>query len=117
MGVGKRLVVDGKVDTGAWRTSMDQKLATDLGLLSVNNVLWTRKVRTTKGVEERPVIYLRFYLPAQAGRGGKLIKTYASVTNRAHMRVPVIIGRRDLVGFVVKSIEPVQLPGKREKKE
>jgi len=96
---------------------MDQKLATDLGLLSVNNVLWTRKVRTTKGVEERPVIYLRFYLPAQAGRGGKLIKTYASVTNRAHMRVPIIIGRRDLTGFAVKAIEPVQLPGKKGKWE
>ena len=117
LGVGKRLVVDGKVDTGAWRTSIDQTLATNLGLLTPNNVLWTRKVRTTRGLEERPVIYLRFYLPAQAGRGGKLIKTYASVTNRAHMRVPIIIGRRDLTGFAVKAIEPVQLPGKKGKWE
>lgn len=97
LGVGKRMVVDGKIDTGAWRTSIDQTLADNLGLLTPSNVLWTRKVRTTAGVQVRPVIYLRFYL------GRKLIKTYASVSNRTHMRVPIIIGRRDLSGFVVKS--------------
>lgn len=112
LGVGKRLIVDGKIDTGAWRTSIDQQLATDLGLLTPTNVLWTRRVRTTDGTQERPVIYLRFYLPAQAGLGGKLIKTYASVTSRAHMRVPIIIGRRDLAGFVVKSDAGNQVPGK-----
>ena len=106
LGIGKRQIVDGKIDTGAWRTSIDQALATDLGLMAPNNVLWTRKVRTTRGLEERPVIYLRFYL------GGKLIKTYASVTSRAHMRVPIIIGRRDLAGFVVKSDAGNQVPGK-----
>jgi hypothetical protein len=106
LGYKQRLTINAKIDTGAWRTSIDKKLADDLHLLSPSNILWSRKVRTTKGVDDRPVIYLRFYL------GGKLIKTYASVTSRAHMRVPMIIGRRDLAGFVVKSDAGTQLPGR-----
>lgn len=106
LGVGRRMQVDGKIDTGAWRTSIDQHLAEELKLISPTNVLWTRRVRTTQGVQERPVIYLRFYL------GGKLIKTYASVTNRAHMQVPLIVGRRDLTGFIVKSSEDGRRPQK-----
>lgn len=86
-----------KIDTGAWRTSIDKDLASQLGLIDKSNVLWTRKVRTSQGTQERPVINITFYL------AGRRIRTTASVTTRGHLRVPIIIGRRDLAGFVVSS--------------
>lgn len=97
---GSRNKVYAKVDTGAWRTSIDRQLAKALGLLSQENILLQRNVRTTQGLETRPVINLQFYL------AGRRIKTLASVSKRSGMRVPVIIGRRDLDGFVVSPTVP-----------
>lgn len=85
-----------KVDTGAWRTSIDKDFAQKLGLLTPNNILWTRFVRSGLGREERPIINLTLYL------AGRKIKTIASVANRRHLRAPLIIGRRDLAGFLVR---------------
>ena len=84
-----------KVDTGAWRTSIDRELASNLGLLTADNILWSKKVRTSLGKEERQVINLVFYL------AGRKINTIASISKRSHLRAPIIIGRRDLVGFLV----------------
>jgi len=86
-----------KVDTGAWRTSIDKVLAKRLGLLQRGNVLWVKKVKTSMGVEKRPVINLRFYL------AGRKIDTIASIANRGGLRRLMIIGRRDLGGFLVKT--------------
>jgi len=86
-----------KVDTGAWRTSIDKVLAKRLGLLQRGNVLWVKKVKTSMGVEKRPVINLRFYL------AGRRIDTMASIANRGGLRRLMIIGRRDLGGFLVKT--------------
>lgn len=86
-----------KLDTGAWRTSIDSKLARRLGLLRKENVLWRKKVRSSLGRTTRPVINLTFYL------AGRRVKTIAGVANRQHLRFPVIIGRRDLNGFLVKT--------------
>ncbi len=86
-----------KIDTGAWRTSVDKDLAEELGLLKKENILWNRKVRTSNGTQERPVVNLSFYL------AGRKVKTTGSITKRSHLRVPMIIGRRDLVGFMVSS--------------
>jgi alpha-L-glutamate ligase-like protein len=91
----KKVKVFAKVDTGAWRTSIDTGLAKELGLLETKNVLWTRKIRTAVGREERPVINMSYYI------AGRRVDTIASVSNRKHLRVPVIIGRRDLLGFLV----------------
>ena len=87
-----------KIDTGAWRTSVDKELARSLGLLKNDNILWTRKIRTSMGHEERQVVKFVFML------AGRRIETLASISTRSHLRVPVIVGRRDLVGF---NISPV----------
>lgn len=89
-----------KVDTGAWRTSIDRGLASNLGLLTPDNILWSKKVRTSLGKEERQVINLVFYL------AGRKINTIASISKRSHLRAPIIIGRRDLVGFLVSPSYP-----------
>lgn len=91
----KKVRVYAKIDTGAWRTSIDKDLAKRLGLLKEENILWTRKVRTAIGREERYVINLTYWL------AGRRIATIASISNRSHLRTPVIIGRRDLDGFLV----------------
>lgn len=84
-----------KIDTGAWRTSIDKDLASKLGLLTPENILWTRKVRTAVGREERYVINITYML------AGKKIASSASVSTRKHLRTSIIIGRKDLVGFLV----------------
>jgi alpha-L-glutamate ligase-like protein len=96
LGGRKKEAVWAKVDTGAWRSSIDRDLAERLGLLSKENILWERKVKSTLGVETRPVINLKYYL------AGRKIVTIASVANRSKMRRQFIIGRRDLGGFMVK---------------
>jgi hypothetical protein len=91
----KSMKLVAKIDTGAWRTSIDKDLARHLGLLTKSNILWNRKIRTSVGREERPVINLKYFL------AGRKINTIASISKRSHLRVPVIIGRRDLAGFLV----------------
>ena len=81
-----------KLDTGAYRTSLDGSLIDELGL----TLLKTRYMTVSAtGREERPSVRVNFTL------GGKSIKTVATVAQRSHMRFPVIIGRRDLKGFYV----------------
>ncbi|MCH7640904.1 ATP-dependent zinc protease [Patescibacteria group bacterium] len=96
----KRKKVLAKVDTGSWRTSINEKLAKELGLLEKDNVLWTKRVRSSMGVEKRPVISLTFWLE------GRKIITPASVAKRTALKYPVIIGRKNLKGFLVDPYIP-----------
>lgn len=84
-----------KIDTGAWRTSIDRELAQNLGLTKSKNVLWSKPVKGVLGKEVRKVINLSYYL------AGRNIKTISSLADRSGLRTPLIIGRRDLEGFVV----------------
>jgi len=91
----KMVEVRAKIDTGAKGTSIDQALALELGLLTPENVLWTKKVKNSLGFEERTLVALTIKLK------GKVIKTRASLTERKHLRRQLLIGRRDLKEFVV----------------
>lgn len=93
----KRIETRAKIDTGAWRTSIDYGLAKELGLLGPENVLWSKVYKSGLGRERRRVINLTFYL------AGRRIKTIASVAKRGHLRAAMIIGRRDLSGFLIKA--------------
>ena len=92
---GKKVKVAAKIDTGAWRTSINENLARELGLLSEDNILWFKTVRSSLGREERPVISLTFWL------AGRKITTPASVAKRTALKFPVIIGRKNLKGVLV----------------
>jgi alpha-L-glutamate ligase-like protein len=95
VGPKKKKDVIAKVDTGAWRTSIDRSLAEKLGILTPENILWSKSVKSGLGQEVREVIGLTFYL------ADKKITTIASVANRKGMRTQMIIGRRDLEGYLV----------------
>jgi alpha-L-glutamate ligase-like protein len=84
-----------KIDTGAWRTSINRSLAEKLGLMTPDNILWTKSFRSSLGREERPVVAMTFWL------AGRRIVTPASVAKRTALRYPVIIGRKNLKGFLV----------------
>ena len=102
-GINKDIEVRAKLDSGAFRTSIDIHLAKDLDL--VNS---TKKVPVTSASGEslRPVVNLTFEI------GGKKITTQASIADRSKLRYPMIVGRRDLHGFL---IDPKVAPEDEEK--
>ncbi len=86
------------MDTGAFRSSIDQKLAEEYGLLDERNVLYYRHYRNSLGSGvRRPVIGVTFWLR------GKRITTGVSVANREKLTTKFLIGRSDLDGFAVKA--------------
>lgn len=95
---GKKIEILAKIDTGAWRSSIDKNLAESLGLLKKSNILWTKPVKGSMGKEVRPVIAVRFYL------AGRRISTIASIANREGLKAKMIIGRRDMTGYLVNPI-------------
>lgn len=92
----KRIETRAKIDTGAWRTSLDRDLAKKLGLMKKSNILWSKVFKSSLGNEKRPIISLTYYLK------GRRIDTAASVANRSNLKNKVIIGRRDLNGYIIK---------------
>lgn len=92
-----------KIDTGAFRTSIDGDLVKRLGLDYLSDKIY---IRSATGKQARRAVRVAFVL------GGNKIKTVASVTNRKHLNYPVIIGRNDLKGFVIDPTKnaPIELP-------
>jgi alpha-L-glutamate ligase-like protein len=86
-------VVTAKVDTGAYSTALDTSIVEELGLKEHPR---QKLVRTGFGFEE-----VRNRFDVLFRMRGKDIQTDVSHTDRTHMRFPMIIGRRDLKGFLV----------------
>jgi len=86
------LVVDAKVDSGAFRTSLDESLVHPWGLEYVNKKIF---VKAASGQGYRSAVRFEFTLK------GRKVSTIATVTSRAHLRYPVIVGRRDMKGFLI----------------
>jgi alpha-L-glutamate ligase-like protein len=93
--MGEKYKIKAKIDTGAHRTSIDENLARRLELLNPENILLERYYKSSLGREKRPLIELKFWLK------GRKIKTVANISDRSKLKRPMIIGRRDLKGFLV----------------
>lgn len=98
---GKQHPIRAKVDTGAYRTTIDEALAIQLGINSP--VIIHKGVRGALGKQTRPVVALEMRLR------NRHIKTHASIIDRSHMKYDMILGRRDLKGFY---INPSKMLGK-----
>lgn len=85
-------VTRAKLDTGAYRTALDKKLVKQLGLKTLKRRI---TVRSANGTQFRKAVRLTMKL------GGRDITTLATYSDRGHLNYPVIIGRRDLRGFVI----------------
>lgn len=82
-----------RIDTGAYRTTIDQSLAHKYNL--DHPIIEQRSVRATLGSDNRQIVDLSFVLH------DRLIRTKAFLADRSHMKYGAIIGRRDLKGFLV----------------
>lgn len=98
--LGKHRVVEvrAKIDTGAYRSSIDRELAKKLGLLDDARVLYYRHYRSSLGTNrDRPVIGVTFWL------NGKKVVTAVNVAGRDKLRTKFLLGRKDLEGFLISA--------------
>jgi len=72
-----------KIDTGADRNSIDTKLAAELSLGPIKK---TTKIKSSHGDSLRPVVEVELEIK------NKKLKTSFNLTNRSHMKCPVLIG-------------------------
>lgn len=82
-----------RIDTGASRSSIDEKIADELGLDLEDAETVT--VTSALGSEERPVVDVALQL------GGRAQASLVSVNDREGLSTPVLIGRGDLEAFQV----------------
>ncbi len=87
---GKKVRLKAKIDTGAWRSSIDKQLAEELGLLRPDNVVGREVYRSALGREERIWVKIKFFL------AGKRIETIANVADRRNLNFRFLVGRSDL---------------------
>jgi alpha-L-glutamate ligase-like protein len=88
--------IEAKIDSGADRTSIDLELFKSLGLKFSGG---SATVIAASGSNKRKLAALSLFL------GGKRIDTTVNVMDRKEMKYKIIIGRRDLDGFL---IDPTQ---------
>jgi alpha-L-glutamate ligase-like protein len=85
--------INAKLDTGAYRSSIDSTLANELGLTINKESVY---VKSASGRAYRPTAQLSFQL------AGKKITSQVSIVNRSHLKYPMIVGRLDLKGFLIR---------------
>lgn len=84
--------LDAKLDTGAYRSSIDSKLVEELAIPISDKKVF---VQSASGKAYRQTVNLSFEI------AGKKITTLASVVNRSHLKYRMIVGRIDLKGFLI----------------
>ena len=78
-----------KIDTGASKSSIDTKLASEIRL---GPIVMTKLVKSAHGNSLRPVVEAKIKL------AGKEINTQFTLADRKHMKYPVLIGINTIRG-------------------
>ncbi|MBN1377442.1 ATP-dependent zinc protease [Candidatus Woesearchaeota archaeon] len=83
-----------RIDTGATHSSIDLKLASEIGLGPIKK---TKVIKSSHGKSVRPVVVCKLKIK------DKIIESAFTVYNRSHMTYPVLIGQNTLKnnGFMV----------------
>ena len=90
---GEKQTIFAKVDTGAYRTTIDENIAKKHGLHKP--IINRKDVRGALGKETRPIVEINMNIR------GRNVKTECFLADRAHMKYDMILGRRDLRGFLI----------------
>lgn len=90
---GEEHTIKAKIDTGAYRTAIDYNLATKLKLHEP--VIQYKDVRGTLGIATRPVVQMTMRLR------GRTRTTDVFLADRSLMKYDIILGRRDVKGFLI----------------
>ncbi|MFH0978905.1 MAG: RimK/LysX family protein [Candidatus Woesearchaeota archaeon] len=90
---GKRRRVVARIDTGATKSSIDQKLAEEI---KAGPVIKNKMFRSAHGRKVRPIVPLKIKL------AGTTIKCQFSIVDRIHMKYKLLIGQNGLKkGFLI----------------
>lgn len=89
-----------KLDTGAYRTSLDEKLVEQLGLKVLDRQIL---IKSASGVNTRKAVRVSFTLH------GRQINSVATIIDRSHLKYPLIVGRKDLKGFLINPALPKEM--------
>lgn len=84
--------VNARIDTGATQSSIDFRLARELGF---NKQVGHVNVISANGIKSRPLIEVDYEL------SGKKIKSTFTLADRSNLNYLVLIGRNDLKGFLI----------------
>ncbi len=84
--------IKAKLDTGAFRSSIDKNFADKIGLEIGKKKVY---IESASGKAYRPTSDISFLL------AGKKINTTVSLVDRSHLKYQMIIGRIDLKGFLI----------------
>lgn len=95
---GETVEVLAKIDTGAGYSSIDEDLAEDLGI-DLEDPEDEVEIESANGEEERPLVRVRLRI------AGRILDTRVTVADRSELSKDVLIGSRDLDGFLIKPNE------------
>ncbi len=87
-----------KIDTGAGYSSIDEDLAENLGI-DLDNPEDEVEIESANGEEKRPLVRVRIRI------AGRTLDTRVTVADRSELSKDVLIGSRDLDGFLIKPNE------------
>lgn len=92
IGVNGKKTVNAKIDSGAFRTALDESLVKELGFTKADKQIF---ISSGSGSSMRDAVHVTFRLR------NKEIETVATYVDRSHLKYQAIIGRRDLEGFLI----------------